>query len=96
MSASRNDLGRGSTDWRTIDSAPRDGTEILLYGSCERDGRFFAPDCNVGWWDEDNLGGWQARDLPIDPTHWMPLPAPPMQARKRRAPESAELGPGTN
>jgi hypothetical protein len=67
----------GSTDWRPIDSAPRDGTEVLLYGRTERDGRFFAPDCNVGWWDEENLGGWQARDLPIDPTHWAPLPQPP-------------------
>jgi len=64
------------TEWRTIDSAPKDGTEILLWGMCERDGSYYAADTNLGWWYEDM---WHTRQIDegIDPTHWMPLPPPP-------------------
>lgn len=65
------------SDWRTIDSAPRDGTDLLLYGKCEHDGRAYAADRNVGWCCEESPTGWMGRDLPIRPTHWMPLPPPP-------------------
>lgn len=66
-------------DWQPIETAPKDGTEVLLWGRCERDGQFFAYDCNVGWYDDGSIGdkGWTARDLPIEPSHWMPLPKPP-------------------
>jgi hypothetical protein len=64
------------TEWQPMDTAPKDGTEILLYGRCERDGQFFAADCNVGWWEETE-DMWTTRELPIDPSHWMPLPARP-------------------
>jgi hypothetical protein len=59
--------------WRTIDSAPRDGTKILSYdteGNIEvirwstRDEKWFCPHHN-------DKGFWHGV------THWMPLLAPP-------------------
>jgi hypothetical protein len=61
--------------WRTIKSAPRDGTPVLL--TCRHDvlgqrryefGRF-----GIGgkWYRQDGT----VIDKPA--THWMPLPAPP-------------------
>lgn len=70
--------------WRPIETAPKDGTSILLY----------YPDSGVieGMWFEryENGNGGQWSVVSIDqhgcgccaddsdqPTHWMPLPAPP-------------------
>lgn len=65
--------------WLPIESAPRDGTEVLLAlwdGNNPRNGRVLS----VGHWHE---GMWH-NDCPRDkttelypPTHWQPLPAPP-------------------
>ena len=65
-------------EWQTIDTAPKDGTEILLASKngsrvCYWDsGRFFE-----GWFipasDAHDCGGTYA----AAPTHWMPLPEPP-------------------
>lgn len=67
--------------WRDIDTAPKDGTEILLYGRCHPRGSTsrYACDANVGWRSE---GAWRTRvgGEVCDATHWMPLPAPPKGA----------------
>jgi hypothetical protein len=58
--------------WREIESAPKDGTYLLL---CEAydDGSW---NMVVGRWD----GGWWSKEpFPHEPTHWMPLPPPPTQ-----------------
>ena len=69
--------------WLPIASAPKDADVILLY----LDGSGVQP----GYWDEDRGrwlacethgltgGGWHA-----DPTHWMPLPDPPVAKAERR------------
>jgi hypothetical protein len=64
--------------WQPMETAPQDGTMILLFPSSEwtedTDG-----DYEVTYWDAD-LGGWYQHQHPDDydgPTHWMPLPAPP-------------------
>jgi hypothetical protein len=62
--------------WQPIETAPCDGTEILLW--CEEDGRQW---CEVGFFGEC-LNAWntwtEGRDLSILPaTHWMPLPPAP-------------------
>jgi hypothetical protein len=72
-------------EWQPIETAPRDGTPILL---CHWEDEY----CLVGeWW----VHGWwstgpfryapnqiEIRDpifLDFEPTHWMPLPPPPME-----------------
>lgn len=55
--------------WEGIESAPKDGTEVLGYWDKSR--------CMevVSQWPE---GGWDADGTKISaPTHWQPLPAPP-------------------
>lgn len=65
--------------WRRIRTAPRDGTRLLLWSSGPSHAEHYVgyyergeageESQHIGWWTED--GG------DIDPTHWMPLPAPP-------------------
>lgn len=71
------------TAWRTIDSAPKDGTKVLLWTHYGAD---------VGWYfHTQSLNvltgkasfehmGWSTGSLQIgslEPTHWMPLPKAP-------------------
>ena len=72
--------------WQPIETAPRDGTEVLV---C----RVYEDLCRVeyavahnygdgnGWRDMGDLG-WAGMtgDDDNQPTHWMPLPAPPVSA----------------
>lgn len=67
--------------WRPIETAPKDGTAVDLWGSGRR-----ATD--VAWglirdWMGKEREGWQ-HGMPDDfePTHWQPLPNPPLSARK--------------
>ena len=70
--------------WRTIDSAPRDGTCVLL--SCGTEdpflscGLWFSYERDAPRSDGYQWEGWvepyDHTDL-TDPTHWMPLPPPP-------------------
>jgi hypothetical protein len=67
--------------WRPIESAPKDGTIILISGYVgnrpESGERFVV---SAMWWDES--GGWKDDALSTDfypPTHWMPLPNPPQE-----------------
>lgn len=66
--------------WRTIDSAPRDGTVVLTV--CMDAQR---PRVNAAWWRD---GWWRSFRPTLDkfqtenpfrwfPTHWRPLPSPP-------------------
>lgn len=82
---------RGLQRWRTIETAPKDGTAILGYGRHIRS----PPDAQRGvmpgdhWWGIMlwDIWHWEvtptwvfAKDGAIvwsDPTHWMPLPEPP-------------------
>lgn len=58
-------------DWMPIESAPEDGTEVLLY----------QPNAGiqVSWYgydtDNEELGWYR-----FSPTHWMPLPYPPQSS----------------
>ena len=70
------------SEWKPIDSAPRDGRFIDVWGFGQR---FTDVQYKYGdWWqlytDED--GFIDTRQLKvghgyIQPTHWMPLPEPP-------------------
>ena len=66
-------------EWQPIETAPRDGTYVLLYwprgdGIHETvvEGHFYtARDGDEFWWAVSRL------EDRTDPTHWLPLPAPP-------------------
>ena len=65
-------------EWKPIETAPKDGTRILLATNdyvFEGYWHQYSPHCD-GWWkvsDIENLGN------TIYPTHWMPLPEPPTE-----------------
>lgn len=63
--------------WRPIETAPKDGTNVLLWWP------FWCPNRpTIGWFGYKGIQQWIAPEaLEGDgdpPTHWMPLPAPPM------------------
>ena len=64
--------------WRTIETAPKDRTVVVLIGVTEGNGftggRPYRSDPWCGWFSD---GEWQRWPHPWPPTHWMPLPAPP-------------------
>lgn len=64
---------RSAINWQPIETAPRDGTDILVfqpqYGEC------FCAFYNSGCWWQFSL----LHVLKDEPTHWMPLPEPPTQ-----------------
>ena len=64
------------SEWRPIDTAPKDGTFVLLSG---RD----LPVWQGSWVGTSGryaINGWtrfNSLDINWNPTHWMPLPAAP-------------------
>ena len=72
--------------WQPIETAPKDGTFVLLYGirshwqgpraNGPRPRKLGEPSVRQGHWSS---GLWQTGDLSRweAPTHWMPLPEPP-------------------
>lgn len=77
-------------EWMPIETAPKDETPILLAGGTWGDDFRKERECiTVGWWE--TYGDWQFWNtcaaeggcsmFPYNnPTHWMPLPAPPSNA----------------
>jgi len=68
-------------EWRTIDSAPRDGTWIIIWDGTSVHQASYSERWH-GWFDTYGLyeDPWEGNKS--HPTHWMPLPAPP-DARAR-------------
>lgn len=59
-------------EWQPMESAPKDGSDILV---CSDDKAIVC-----AWWSDD-FGEWRTYGVGgnqwIEPTHWMPLPDPP-------------------
>lgn len=75
----RHFAGLEAEQWRPIETAPKDGTPILLWNPTwyqDKGGM-----C-VGLWSTVSPAGWYAVEhaMHIDPTHWRPLPPPPKEA----------------
>lgn len=81
--------------WRKIESAPKDGTSVLLCNAIDADGKpidwHHDPQTAqvfvqvAAWWDGDDA--WivycshvEEALLHFEPTHWMRVPAPPHAA----------------
>ena len=79
------DPARPETDWRDIDTAPKDGTHILAYRLPLgiRFTNLTNPPTVVHWFDDPCAPGFYTSvnsiepEHSFDPTHWMPLPDPP-------------------
>lgn len=56
---------QGQSNWQPIETAPKDGTEVLLLSTNSK--RDIAMYCNGVWLD--------GYSNDVDPTHWMPLPS---------------------
>jgi hypothetical protein len=83
-----------SRGWQPIETAPKDGTRIWIFtpGYTQENGYRHEPFMLTAWWDE-NEGEDGALVAPLSdgfevavtyhfasPTHWMPLPPPPVSA----------------
>lgn len=63
--------------WQPIETAPKDGRPILLFGGYSGGG------INIGAWGGSRPASWRdghsmGRQFPRPCTHWMPLPEPPL------------------
>ena len=61
--------------WQTMESAPRDGTWILLYHRHARISDWYFD--GVGW-TNDAVDWHPDEDTALAPTHWMPIPPEPV------------------
>lgn len=67
------DCGAQAGGWRPIESAPKDGTELLGWGNFVEGGHFFLR--TMTWC---SLGKWTTRDgSAFIPRNWQPLPSAP-------------------
>lgn len=72
------------SDWQPIDTAPKDGTDVLLFNGHPRVGSWFDSWEYDSWHPEaKETGGWiMYGGRVIHPTHWQPLPEPPLKTSK--------------
>lgn len=78
-------------NWQTMDTAPKDGTSIIVFGAyCEHPDRRYSFVWIVKWSESERevsagdglyrrvmRGSWGTPPCEFHPTHWMPLPAAP-------------------
>lgn len=64
--------GEGVVMWQPIETAPRDGKEVLGYDRGVVSGMYW----NGSQWEWTVLA-WSDETYGTDATHWMPLPEPP-------------------
>jgi hypothetical protein len=63
-----------ATKWRPIETAPADGTAVLVYRPHAPTSRIIGVDCRH---PNTFNGGWQNSRAYEQPTDWMPLPPLP-------------------
>ena len=68
-------------EWQPTETAPKDGTRLLLWATGAFNG------CVVGRYSSranNRGGGWLADRFVISkPSHWMPLPDPPITSEQK-------------
>lgn len=82
-----------STDWRPINTAPRDGTPINVWlGDADQDDATFycvrGTRFSAGWAFHAGkfrpIGGLPGIPVSVQPTHWTPVPDGPASSPRRR------------
>jgi hypothetical protein len=72
---------REAGQWRPIETAPKDGTEILLAHATWVDTGYWAVNINgdgCDGWTCEWVASWGYEEYAlVSPSHWMPLPEPP-------------------
>jgi hypothetical protein len=66
-----------------IETAPKDGTRILLWGGAALDEAFpdqYEPGWHIGYWEGEFWSDDMGRGWIFEATHWMLLPASPVTA----------------
>lgn len=63
-------------NWQPIETAPKDGTRILLFNSYQVRLGYWGGKRPACWKEDSGRSLWGA-----PPTHWMPLPAPPTNSK---------------
>ena len=61
------------TDWQPIETAPKDGTEILVFNG----NSIWLVETEYEMYPKDNGCGCCSHSIHDEVTHWMPLPEPP-------------------
>src|SRR6476620_3982133 len=64
-------VGEEMNEWQPIETAPKDGIEILLFARGQHNDDYWG----VGQWSEQSKDWFWS--FAIRPTHWMALPEPP-------------------
>ena len=72
-------------EWQPIETAPKDGTRLILLRGKGVVCGYWNDDKYIQksqpYWSHDQERIWGVRDAKTNqPTHWMPLPAPPSAA----------------
>lgn len=81
------------SEWQPINTAPRDGTVILITRYGDTYAAFFDVNDGAFPWifldpgSQEYTNGWQDDVDRFGPTHWMPMPAP---SQEQRSPESGK------
>ena len=75
------DMLREATGWQPIETAPRDGTRILVHTYTGKTSiAWFCEE--TGLWPEDEVYSEDGEPCNVGwPTHWMPLPPAPKEER---------------
>lgn len=70
-------IGRIMSDWQPIDTAPKDGRQILVWDRADRE-------TDKLYWMQDHWNNILGHAVDADAlTHWMPLPNPPVRGNER-------------
>ena len=79
--ARASDYGKGvmTVEWQPIETAPVDGSRILINTERRgvREAKFYMGNPDDGFCFYDNMVGGGPMTIFYDATHWMPLPEPP-------------------
>lgn len=62
--------------WMPIDSAPRDGTVVIVYRT---EFKGYIPRIGEDYYKDNK---WTHSNIYYQPTHWMPLPSPPTDLKE--------------